>query len=224
MNYIKKNYIDSHWLVFIFQGVIALLAGCVALFTGNSQSNTIIPVIGLFLLGMSMVEFANSIYRSYNRHGWVVSFLVAIFDAIAGLILLVIVNEAVIWHLVILASYTILRGLFEIVIGFRTTEDPTDRFIWTLCGVWGIVFGFVIFNSGRLTSIDFVRFFGAYMLILGVCSLIYGVANRVQKHEYYDALAAEAKESRKRKRATNAKSSKSTKTVKSSRKKSLEKK
>lgn len=227
MNYIKKNYIDSHWLVFIFQGVIALLTGCVALFTGNNTASSIIPIIGLFLLGMSMVEFANSIYRSYNRHGWVVSFLVAIFDALFGLILLVMVNEAAIWHLAILATYTIVRGLFEIVIGFRTTDDPTDRFIWVLCGICGAIFGFVIFNSGQLSNIDFVRFFGAYMLILGICSLIYGVANHVQKREYYDALAADAKEARKRKRSatkTTKTTSSATKTAKSARKKSLGKK
>lgn len=78
MNYIKKNYIDSHWLVFIFQGIIAFLAGCISLFTGGNRSADILPIIGLFLLGLAMVEFANSIYRSYNRHGWAVSFLVAL--------------------------------------------------------------------------------------------------------------------------------------------------
>lgn len=207
MNYIKKNYIDSHWLVFIFQGIIALLAGCVSLFTGGNRSVDILPIIGLFLLGLAMVEFANSIYRSYNRHGWAVSFLVALFDAIFGLVVLVMVNQPPIWHLTILATYTILRGIFEIVIGFNTTVDPTDRFIWLLCGVTGAIFGIVIFNSGHLPNIDYVRFFGAYMLILGVCSLIYGVANHVQKQEYHEAALAEARAKRSSRRTKKSKKS-----------------
>lgn len=53
MNYIKKNYIDSHWLVFIFQGIIAFLAGCISLFTGGNRSADILPIIGLFFARFS---------------------------------------------------------------------------------------------------------------------------------------------------------------------------
>lgn len=117
------------------------------------------------------------------------------------------VNQPPIWHLTILATYTILRGIFEIVIGFNTTVDPTDRFIWLLCGVTGAIFGIVIFNSGHLPNIDYVRFFGAYMLILGVCSLIYGVANHVQKQEYHEAALAETRAKRSSRRTKKTKKS-----------------
>lgn len=79
------------------------------------------------------------------------------------------------------------------MIGFRTTVDPTDRFIWVLCGICGLVFGIVILNSGHLTNVDFVRFFGAYMMILGVSSLIYGAHNRTQVHEDREARIEAAK-------------------------------
>lgn len=184
MAQVKRKYIDSHWLVFIFQGAIALLFGCLTLFTSGSTSSGLVPVIGIFLLALAVVEFANSIYRSYNRQGWVVSTGVAIFDAIFGVLLLFMVNEGVTWHLVMIAVYTLLRGLFELAIGFRTTVDPTDRFIWCLCGLCGLVFSIVIFNSGHLANIDFVRFFGAYMMIFGVSSLIYSAHNRIQQREY----------------------------------------
>ena len=84
------------------------------------------------------------------------------------------------------------------MIGFRTTVDPTDRFIWVLCGICGMIFGFVIFNSGHLPNIDFLRFFGAYMLILGISSLDYGVHNRVQKLEDREARSLAAKETKRK--------------------------
>ena len=98
-----------------------------------------------------------------------------------------------------LEAYTVIRGIFELVIGFRTTVDPTDRFIWVLCGVCGIVFGFVIFNSGHLANVDFIRFFGAYMMILGVSSLIYGIHNREQRIEDREARSLAAREAKKKK-------------------------
>lgn len=187
MAHIKRKYIDSHWLVFIFQGAIALLFGCLTLFNSDKSSISLIPIIGIFLLALSVVEFANSIYRSYNRQGWAVSTAVAVFDAIFSVLLLFTMDEGMAWHLSLLALYTLLRGIFEVVIGFHTTVDPTDRFIWVFCGLCGIVFSIVIFNSGHLANVDFIRFFGAYMMILGTSSLIYSVHNREQQRE--DRLA-----------------------------------
>ncbi len=199
MAHIKRKYIDSHWLVFIFQGAIALFFGCLTLFTSGESSTSLMPVIGILLLALAIVEFANSLHRSRQRQGWLVSTLVALFDAGIGLTLLFVMNEGMVWHLSLIAAYTAIRGIFEIVIGFRTTVDPTDRFIWVLCGICGIVFGFVIFNSGHLANVDFIRFFGAYMMILGVSSLIYGIHNREQRIEDREARSDAAKEARKKK-------------------------
>lgn len=204
---IKRKYIDSHWLVFIFQGAIALFFGCLSLFTADEDSKTLIPIIGISLLSLAVVEFANSMYRSRHREGWLVATLVALFDAGFGLTLLVVSAQSMAWRLIILAIYTALRGLFEIVIGFRTTVDPTDRFIWVLCGICGIIFGFAILNSGHLANVDFVRFFGAYMLILGVSSLNYGIHNREQGIEDREARS-EAIRAARRKKAKSLKTGK----------------
>lgn len=202
MAHIKRKYIDSHWLVFVFQGIIALLFGCFALFTSNESSTALIPMIGIALLLLSVVEFANSLYRTHNRHGWLVSTLVAVFDAVFGILLLVLSDQNMTTHLFLLAGYTALRGIFELVIGFKTTVDPTDCFIWILCGISGLVFGIFISNSGHLQNVDFVRFFGTYLLILGVASLIYGAHNRTQKLEDREARLEAAKKARQTKRTT----------------------
>ena len=201
MAHIKRKYIDSHWLVFIFQGIIAFLFGCLTLFTSGDSSRGLIPVVGLSLLALAVVEFANSIYRSYNKQGWLVSTGVAVFDAAFGLILLFVMNEGMAWHLVMMSIYTLLRGVFELLIAFRTTVDPTDRFIWGLCGICGVLFAIAIFNSGHLANVDFMRFFGAYMMILGVSSLIYSAHNRDQQREDRVARSEAAKEKKPTKKA-----------------------
>lgn len=211
MAHIKRKYIDSHWLVFIFQGAVALFFGCLTLFTSDESSASLIPIIGIFLLALAVVEFANSLYRSHHREGWLVATLIALFDAAFGLALLFVTNQGMVWHLSLVAAYTALRGVFEIIMGFRTTVDPTDRFIWLLCGICGAVFGFVIFNSGHLANVDFIRFFGAYMLILGIGSLIYGVHNREQGIEDREARSEAIKAARKQK-LQNSKASKASKT------------
>lgn len=197
MAHIKRKYIDSHWLIFIIQGLITLGFGCVMLFTPDRSPSGLIPVIGAEFLLLAVVEFINALYRSHYQHGWLAATAVALFDTIFGIMMFVWSGKDMVWHLMLISIYTLLRGVFELVLAFRTTVDPTDRFIWALCGICGFVFGIVILNSGHLANVDFIRFFGAYMLILGVSSLIYGAHNRAQSLEDHEARVAAARFSKK---------------------------
>ncbi|MBQ2638438.1 DUF308 domain-containing protein [Candidatus Saccharibacteria bacterium] len=210
MAHINRKYIDSHWLIFTIRGVIALLFGWVALFSMKQDFSSLISLVGIFLLSLSIIEFINALHRAHQKTGWAVSVSLAVADAVVALALLFTLTQTATWHLYIVAAYTFLRGFFEIIAGFRTTVDPTDRFIWVLCGMCGAIMGIVVFNSGDF----FVRFFGAYLIILGVCSLVYGVHNHAQKLE--DRAAR--KESALLAAKTRKKHAKATKSAKKSRK------
>ena len=96
---------------------------------------------------------------------------------------------------------TIVSGIIDIFHGFVSTVDPTDRFIRVLAGVCGCVIGLVILNAGDFEISTFVRFFGAYMLIVGTTSLIYGVHNRSQNIEDKVARSQARKKSSKASKA-----------------------
>ncbi|MBQ3275065.1 DUF308 domain-containing protein [Candidatus Saccharibacteria bacterium] len=207
MSHINRKYIDSHWLIFVVKGLVAVLFGGLALFSMRHNFDSMMTLVGAFLLTFSVIEFINAIYRASQKTGWAVSVGLAVVDAVVALALLFTVGQDATWHLVIIAAYTFLRGLFEIISGFRATVDPTDRFTWVFGGMCGAIMGLVIFNSGEY----FVRFFGVYLIILGVCSLFYGVHNRSQKIEDREARresAAIAARTRKRNLRKNAKKSK----------------
>lgn len=177
MAHIKRKYIDSHWSVYIVRGLISLLFGWLALF---SQDYTkIISIIAVFLLCLAIVEFLNALHRARQKTGWAISISIAIIDVVIGLALLLTAKESPEWHLYMIAGYTFVRGFFEIITGFRTDEDDTDRFIWILCGMCGAIMGIVVLNGG----VNFLSYFGAYLFALGVSSLIYGIHNRSQKKE-----------------------------------------
>ena len=91
------------------------------------------------------------------------------------------------------AFYVFLSGIIDIFHGFLSTVDPTDRFIRVLAGIVGCVMGFVILNAGNFEVMTFIRFFGVYLLVVGVTSMIYGVHNRAQKIEDKVARSESAK-------------------------------
>ena len=179
MAHINRKYIDSHWLIFVLKGLVAVFIGGFTLFDMRRDMNSVITTVGIFLLSLSIIEFINALFRAKQKTGWAVAVCLAVIDAVVALALLFTLGQDTTWHLYIIAGYTFLRGFSEIVAGFRATVDPTDRFTWVLSGMFGAIMGLVIFNSGDF----FVRFFGVYLLITGICALFYGVHNRAQKQE-----------------------------------------
>lgn len=193
---LNRKYIDKHWLVFILRGALAGAFGFIALFSGMANIESIVAVISVFLLLMGIVDSVGALYNSTKKHGWINSVIDAGIDVVAAVVLLFFARNDLVTSVIILSIYTILSGVIDVFHGFLSTVDPTDRFIRVLVGACGCIIGAVILNAGSFEITTFIRFFGAYMLIVGVTSLIYGVHNRAQNIE--DKVAR--KQARKKKK------------------------
>lgn len=202
MAHINRRYIDKHWFVFIIRGLMAAGFGFLALFGVLSDYEIVISVIAIFLLLMGIVDSVSALYASVKKHGWINSVIDALIDIAAALALLFFAKDSLVASLVIIAVYTIVSGLIDVFHGFLSTVDPTDRFIRVLAGVLGCIMGIVILNAGEFEVMTFIRFFGAYMLVVGVTSLIYGVHNRSQGVEDKQARSQALKGKKKSKKTT----------------------
>ena len=180
---INRRFIDKHWLVFILRGALAIVFGCLTLFGGLADIQNVIALISVLLLVMGIVDAMGALYGSAKKHGWLNSVIDALIYVIAAVALLFFVKSDLAISLIIISIYTILSGVIDIFHGFLSTVDPTDRFIRVFAGICGCVMGVVILNAGNFEITTFIRFFGAYMLIVGATSLIYGVHNRSQEKE-----------------------------------------
>lgn len=198
MAHINRKYIDKHWIVFVIRGVLAGIFGLLILFGGLDNIEIVVSTISVFLLLMGIVDSVSALYNSTKKRGWLTSVIDAAVDVLTALALLFFAKSDLISSLVILSVYTIVSGIIDIFHGFISTVDPTDRFIRVLAGVCGCVMGAVILNAGSFEVMTFIRFFGVYMLIVSITSMIYGVHNRAQNIE--DKIARkQASKSKKRK-------------------------
>ena len=180
---INRRYIDKHWLVFLVRGVVAAIFGCFALFRGPVGISDTVAALGVFLLFMGIIDSVGALYCSSKKHGWINAIIDALVDVVAAVALLFYAKDDLTNCVIIISVYTIVSGVIDIIHGIVSTVDPTDKFIRTLAGICGCIIGVVILNAGDFEVTTFVRFFGAYMLIVGITSLIYGVHNRSQDIE-----------------------------------------
>lgn len=219
----KLKYIDSHWGIFALQGIVALLFGWFALFTSSSDIQTLVIVVGSVLLSLGIIELLNLLARTRTKNTWGVSLLMAILEISAGLALLFTYEQNVAWHLIVIAAYTILRGIFEIILGLRAIDDLTDKFIWILAGICACIMGVVILNTGHLGTTPFIKYFGSYMMVFGVVNLIYSVHNNEQGKDYRSEKLAAKKKISKTFELKTPVSKTTTKTVKKTVKKTAKK-
>lgn len=186
-----KKYTESHWLVFALQGIVGLLFGWFVMFTNMREVNTLIIIAGATILALGLIDLANLIYRKRRQQNWGLALVLLILEIAVGIALVLTkdLNPAV--AMTIIACYTIFCGLFQILIGFKSLSDATDRFMWIVCGICACILGFVVLNSGHFeNSTTFIKFFGTYTMIYGITTLIYAVHNK-------NVLAEEKEERRK---------------------------
>jgi len=103
----------------------------------------------------------------------------------------------------IIGSFLVLKGVFDIIVGFAVHDDSTDRIIWAASGIAGAVLGVAIVNYPNTGANQFIAVFGAYALIFGVANLIYAAHSKAIWDELKEKkmTRAEAAKSIKTKRA-----------------------
>jgi uncharacterized membrane protein HdeD (DUF308 family) len=221
---IKRKYVDSHWLIFAFEGVVALLFGWFALFTNLSDTNSLISIIGSLLLGLGIIELFNLLRRTHLNETWGFSLIAALIEVSVAFALIFTSAQQLVLHLALVAGYTVIRGIFEVLIGLRSVDDITDKFIWVATGICGAIMGFVILNTGSIeienNAPAFIKFFGSYMALFGFSNLIYGVHNCNQVQD----LKEERKEASKKAAHTKKATAKTTTVKKATAKKAPAKK
>lgn len=219
MAHINRRYIDKHWLVFVIRGGIAAVFGVLGLFGALNDFNFTISIIIIYLLLMGIVDATSALYNSVKKHGWVNSVIDALVDIVAAISLLFLGMNDLALSVIILAIYAAVSGVIDIVHGFISTTDPTDRFIRIVAGVVGAVIGFVILNSGGFEDkMIFARFFGVYLVVVGITSMVYGVHNRAQKIEDSIARSEARKAAAAKAKITRAKNAKKNASKKSRKK------
>ena len=218
----KRKYIDKHWLAHVLRGFLALcFGGLIFFYQINNRTSVeitnLISYMTIYLLGMGIVDASLALMNSNRETGWLTTIIDSAIDIIAAIVFLTVAGSSDATGVIVLGVYTIVSGIIDLVLAFVSTVDPTDRFIKILIGMLGAIMGFVVLNVGGTdTSADFIRFFGVYLILVGVCSLIYGIHNKSQKAEDTAERSAAAKASAAAKRtakipakSTSAKSAKS---------------
>ena len=104
--------------------------------------------------------------------------LLGLVDLAAGVIALAWPGPTALVLVLIVASWAVVTGLFEIAAAFRRSEAAGTRALFILGGLASIAFGVVLFARPGVGAVTLALLFGLFSLIYGVSQITTGVELR----------------------------------------------
>ena len=161
----------------ILRGILAFAVGIIAL---AWPSVTVLALVVLFAVYAFIAAGLQAMraFSSRNAGPVVGHLLLGLLDLGAGVIALAWPAPTVLVLVLIVGSWAVAAGLFEIFAAFRAGEAAGTRALFILGGPVSVAFGVVLFARPGVGAITLALLFGLYNLVYGARTLVQGIELR----------------------------------------------
>lgn len=166
-NFPLLNAFASHWWVLLLRGIAAVLFGILAY---RWPGLTLVALI--FLYGAyALVDGVTAIFVAGSARAWWMVFA-GVLGIIAGVLTFIFPGITAFWLLILIASWAVVRGLFEIVTAIQLRKELTNEWMLILGGIFSIIFGVLLFLNPAAGALTMVWLIGAYTLVFGIMMIV----------------------------------------------------
>ena len=161
----------------IVRGILAVAVGIMAL---AWPGVTVLALVILFAVYAFMASGLQAVRSFTSRDaGPVVGhLLVGLIDLAAGVLALAWPGATALVLVLIVGSWAVVTGLFEVAAAFQAGEAAGTRALYVLGGLVSVAFGVVLFARPGVGALTIALLFGLFNLIYGVSALIQGIELR----------------------------------------------
>jgi uncharacterized membrane protein HdeD (DUF308 family) len=171
----------------IVRGVLAVAVGIIAL---AWPQVTVLALVTLFAVYAFIAAGLEAMRAFSSRTAGPVfgHLLLGLVDLGAGVIALAWPGPTALVLVLIVASWAVVAGGFEIVAAFRHGESAGTRALFILGGLISIAFGVVLFARPGVGAVTLALLFGLFNLIYGGWALAQGIELRHTHHTLESAV------------------------------------
>jgi uncharacterized membrane protein HdeD (DUF308 family) len=161
----------------IVRGILAVAVGIMALAWPGVTVLALVILFAVYAFMASGLEAARA-FSSRDAGPVFGHLLVGLIDLAAGILALVWPGPTALVLVLIVGSWAVVTGLFEIVAAFQAGEAAGTRALYILGGLVSVAFGVVLFARPGVGAITLALLFGLFNLIYGVSALVQGIELR----------------------------------------------
>ena len=168
-----------NWWALVIRGVAGVLFGIGALVWPPAAVAALVLLFGAYALVDGIFNIVAAVHapREGRRWGWLTfSGLIGI---ATGLITFFFPGITALALVVLIASWSVVTGVAEIVAAIRLRKQIRHEWLWILSGLLSVAFGVLLLVLPAAGAVALAVWIGAYMLVFG--ALLIGFGLRLRK-------------------------------------------
>ena len=172
---LSLGLLARNWRSFVLRGVIAILIGVVALVQPAMTLVALVLLIGFWALIDGVLALGHAFDAAQAHEPWWPLVLVGLMGIGAGLFTLRWPGITELTLLLIIAYWSIFRGLLEIVAAVRLRHEVPDEGWLIVGGIASVVFGALLLIFPIPGVLAVIWFIGVYAIFAGFTQVMLGV-------------------------------------------------
>jgi uncharacterized membrane protein HdeD (DUF308 family) len=167
------------WWLVLLRGILAILFGLFALFAPGTALLALVFVFGAYAILDGVTALALGIRNRKEDPHWVWHLVQGVVSVLAGVIAFVWPGVTVLAILFVIAFWSIVGGIAEIVESFMMRKRGGDGWGWVLAaGIVSVLFGIVLLVSPGAALITLLWLVGVWAIVFGVIIIVWAVRLR----------------------------------------------
>ncbi len=166
-NFPLLKSLASNWWMLLLRGVLAVLFGVLAF---ALPGLTLIALV--FLYGAyALVDGVTALLVGGRAREWWLIFA-GLLGIAAGILTFIFPGITAYWLLILIASWAIVRGLFEIVTAIKLRKELTNEWMLILGGILSMIFGILLLTNPAAGAVGMVWLIGSFAIVFGVMMIV----------------------------------------------------
>ena len=162
----------THWYTMVFNGIIALLYGILALFIPETTLLTIVMWFGIVILIVGIVGIISAINNKNSGRPYTTDLVWSIVTAIIGAVLIFYTQRSIVIFFVIIGIWAFIIGVVQLWLMSKLSADNQIRNALLVNGIVTLVFGILLLIFPFTSAKVLVTISGIFALLSGAM-LIY---------------------------------------------------
>lgn len=160
-------FYKTNWWLYLVQGIVTLIFGIAAVFEPTQVLAVLGFYFGLFLVFGGLVDTVLGISSAGKRNGWWLVLLLGILQLGIGVYLFRRPGLSLATFIVYVAVALLIRGIAALVEAFDKNLDSSNKALYAIGGVAGILASLVVWKYPVQGTMAFVWVLGLYALVTG---------------------------------------------------------
>jgi len=177
------DVVPEHWWAFVLRGIAGVLFGILTFLMPGMALLTLVFLFGGYAIVEGVLNVVAALRRTepQRRPAWVL-LLWGVVSVLAGLIAFFMPGLTALSLLAVIAVWSIVTGVLEIVAAVRLRRQIEHEWILALSGVLSVVFGALLIAFPGAGALAVILWIGAYAIVFGALLIALGVRlrNRVR--------------------------------------------